>query len=65
MEGKYTFCDGKLEYVGNFKNDALHGKGILTLLETKEQIEVEYEDGRLKSDLPENFKLVLKKSKAK
>ncbi|CAD8213735.1 unnamed protein product [Paramecium octaurelia] len=63
LDGKYTYSNGKVQYVGNFKDDTFHGRGVLILLETNEQVEVEYEYGRCKTDLPENFKDVLKKNK--
>ncbi|CAD8113039.1 unnamed protein product [Paramecium sonneborni] len=63
LEGKYTYSNGKVQYIGNFRDDTFHGKGVLILLETNEQIEVDYEYGRCKTDLPENFKEVLRKNK--
>lgn len=63
MEGKYTYSNGKIEYIGSFKEDTFHGKGKLILKDKNEEVEVEYEYGRCKTDLPENFKDVLRKNK--
>ncbi|CAD8115796.1 unnamed protein product [Paramecium primaurelia] len=63
LEGKYTYSNQKVQYIGNFREDTFHGKGVLILLETNEQVEVEYEYGRCKTDLPDNFKDALKKNK--
>jgi hypothetical protein len=61
--GKFTFPNQKVQYEGHFENDTFHGKGTLTILKTKETLEVEYELGKCKTDLPENFKLAFQKDK--
>ncbi|CAD8152584.1 unnamed protein product [Paramecium octaurelia] len=61
QDGKFIFQTIKLEYSGGFLDDKFHGKGILTIMDTNEQLEVEYFKGKCLTELPEAFKSLMVK----
>ncbi|CAD8108501.1 unnamed protein product [Paramecium sonneborni] len=62
QEGRLTFANYKIVYTGAFKQNRMHGKGKLTILETKEDLEVEYNQGKCLTELPDAFKQAMEKN---
>ncbi|KAM3142141.1 hypothetical protein pb186bvf_005795 [Paramecium bursaria] len=57
--GVYLYPGGRLKYHGTFKNNKMDGEADLLIVdanETKEQIQVTYQMGILKDEIPESFK---------
>ncbi|CAK66244.1 unnamed protein product (macronuclear) [Paramecium tetraurelia] len=61
QEGKFRFWNHKIEYSGGFLDDEFHGKGMLTILQNNEQLEVEYNKGKCLTEIPEAFKQLMQK----
>lgn len=64
--GSYCYPNSPLSYVGEFKDNRMHGKGELQILNEDVSVEVKYDMGRCLNDentFPEPILNILKQLK--